>query len=107
MRTLALVECWSPRGTAWVALDDPQGPLADRVRRAGGQVVAAGGGPAGVDDLVARHQPDWVVLDGYGFGEQVQSHVRGLGPRLAVVDDHAGHGRYDADAVVDQNLPAT
>jgi spore coat polysaccharide biosynthesis predicted glycosyltransferase SpsG/RimJ/RimL family protein N-acetyltransferase len=69
--------------------------------------VATGEGPAGVDDLVPRHDPDWVVLDGYGLGTEVQTHVRELGPRLAVVDDHAGHGRYDADVVVDQNLPVT
>lgn len=106
MRTLALVERWSRSGPALVALGSHGSPLAERVRRAGGDVVVAGTtrDDAGLGALVDAHRPAWVVLDGYRFGTEVQSQIRSLGPRLAVVDDHGHHGSYDADVVVDQNL---
>lgn len=107
MRTLALVERWVPTGPVRVALSEPHGALADRVRSAGAEVVAAGGdvATAGLDPLL-DDRPSWVVLDGYGFGPEVQAAVRAAGPRVAVVDDHGHHGRYEADLVLDQNLGA-
>src|SRR5690606_18667948 len=76
MRTLALVERWVPTGPVRVALSEPHGALADRVRSAGAEVVAAGGdvATAGLDPLLDE-RPSWVVLDGYGFGPEVQAAV--------------------------------
>jgi len=106
MRTLALVERWAPTGTVVVALSDPASPLAERARRTGASVVGAGPDhhSAGLGGLLDEHRPAWVVLDGYGFGTEVQKDVRASGARVAVVDDHGHHGRYAADLVIDQNL---
>jgi UDP-2,4-diacetamido-2,4,6-trideoxy-beta-L-altropyranose hydrolase len=46
---------------------------------------------------------DIVVFDGYGFREQDTAHARDRGARVAVIDDF-GHGRYDVDVVLNQNL---
>ena len=106
MRTLALVERWAATGPVVVALDEPTSPLADRVRAAGAQVAASAptAEAAGLGPMLLAHRPAWVVLDGYGFGPDVQGSVRTAGTRLAVVDDHGHQGRYDADVILDQNL---
>lgn len=109
MRTLALVERWSPTGPAVVALRSTDSPFASRVRAAGGRVVVAAGTEedAGLGPIIEREAPAWVVLDGYGFGRPVQARVRATGTRVAVIDDHGHHGGYEADLVLDQNLGTT
>lgn len=46
----------------------------------------------------------WIVLDGYGFGLELQRTIRDVGFRLLVVDDHGYCDRWSADAVLNQNL---
>ena len=58
------------------------------------------------NDLIARQQPDWVVLDGYRFDDEYQEQICLDGARLLVVDDY-GHANHAwADAIFNQNVYA-
>lgn len=53
---------------------------------------------------IALHEnPDWIVLDGYGFDDSYQARLIRSGTRLMVIDDY-GHASHEhADFVVNQN----
>jgi spore coat polysaccharide biosynthesis predicted glycosyltransferase SpsG len=98
MRGLALGERWANAGgEAVLVLDQPSSCVRTRAEASG--VAVEDAGP--VAELSAR-DPDWLVLDGYGFGA-----VAGVpAARTVVVDDHGYGGHHDAAVIVDQNLGA-
>lgn len=99
-RCLALAQAWRDTGgeVALVANNVPP-PWDRRYRDDGVEILPA-------QDGWQSEGADWVVLDGYGFGPDVQHSVRAAGHRLLVVDDHGTIGQYDCDVIVDQNLGA-
>ncbi len=50
---------------------------------------------------------DWVVLDGYEFGGDMQARLRQAGLRCLAVDDYGHCARHEADLVLNQNVGAT
>jgi spore coat polysaccharide biosynthesis predicted glycosyltransferase SpsG len=57
-------------------------------------------------EVALRLQADWVVVDGYGFGEAYQSAIQSTGLKLQLLDDD-GHARhYSANLVLNQNASA-
>lgn len=111
LRDLALVERWTAAGDAAVVVGPgPDSALGRRAAAAGAEVVAGvdpGPTETTLRGVVGDRAPSWVVLDGAPFDHARQEAVRRLGARLLVVDDHARHGRYAADLVLDQNLDAS
>lgn len=49
---------------------------------------------------------DWIVLDGYDFGPDMQSELREAGRRVLLVDDINDRERYEADILLNQNVGA-
>jgi len=115
MRCLALAQAWCRAGGRAVLVGRvaPQA-LAERLVRDGLPVVAPD--PADIDGTAALLRilaeagdapgAHWCVLDGYGFGPDLQAAIRRDGRLLLVVDDLAGLPRYHADAVLNQNFHA-
>lgn len=60
----------------------------------------------GLEQVLETVDPDWLLLDGYGFGENYQRTIRQQ-VNLLVVDDHAQIGSYDCDLLLDQNIDTT
>lgn len=56
--------------------------------------------------ILEKENADWVVLDGYHFGPVYQKKVKENGHKLLVIDDHAVHGYYFADVILNQNYGA-
>jgi spore coat polysaccharide biosynthesis predicted glycosyltransferase SpsG len=57
-------------------------------------------------EAMEKEQPEWIVLDGFHFGEHIQRAIKSVGYRLLVLDDMAGFSHYAADIIVNQNLHA-
>jgi UDP-2,4-diacetamido-2,4,6-trideoxy-beta-L-altropyranose hydrolase len=113
MRCLALAQAWQDAGgRAVFASAECPAPLAERLRGEGAEVARLEAEPGGEKDasatalLADREGARWVVADGYQFGGEYQSALKGTGLRLLFVDDagHAGH--YSADLVLNQNVYA-
>jgi UDP-2,4-diacetamido-2,4,6-trideoxy-beta-L-altropyranose hydrolase len=52
-------------------------------------------------------RPEWLVLDGYGFGPNYQLAARDPRWRLLLIDDDWRHERYHVDLLLNQNAGAT
>jgi UDP-2,4-diacetamido-2,4,6-trideoxy-beta-L-altropyranose hydrolase len=100
MRCLSLTEEWTARGGAVLFFGDVPAPLAGKLRRAGAELRSA-------DELSAAPKGGWCVVDGYRFGVDVQSGLRGAGHHVLCIDDYAQIGAYAADAILDQNVAAS
>jgi UDP-2,4-diacetamido-2,4,6-trideoxy-beta-L-altropyranose hydrolase len=99
-RSLAVAQAWGTRGGEALFLTDEALPAGwpERIAAASATVDAWERlGDPGVDA--------WLV-DGYRFPTTLHTQLR-RGAPVAVVDDHASLGRYDADLVVDHNLGAS
>lgn len=57
-----------------------------------------------LEALCTERSAQWVLLDGYQFGESCHQSLRGLTSHLAVFDDTASLPFYDVDLIINQNL---
>ncbi|MBI5447032.1 MAG: UDP-2,4-diacetamido-2,4,6-trideoxy-beta-L-altropyranose hydrolase [Deltaproteobacteria bacterium] len=106
IRCLALAEAVADRGgEAIFATGLEEGFLLSLLRRECADVVHPAGDGEFLE-LVRERRPDWVVLDGYRFGLDLERAVRSRGARLLAIDDGV-RPEHDADALLDQNLGAT
>jgi UDP-2,4-diacetamido-2,4,6-trideoxy-beta-L-altropyranose hydrolase len=113
MRCLALAQACQDKGAsvAFAAVEIPQ-QIEKRLCAEGFRVeyIEATAGSLQdsqlLTDLASGLGADWVVLDGYCFGEAYQSAVKRSGSRVLVIDDHGRNGAYCADIILDQNLTA-
>lgn len=113
MRTLALGQHWAAMGgkVTFVCGDLPGG-LVRRIEREGFQLFQIqnqncdGADARDVSEIASIVEPDWILLDGYRFGDKYQSMIANSSTKLAVLDDwgHADHSR--ADLVINQNAYA-
>jgi len=113
MRTLALANGCRRIGLhVTFAIGDVPGSIARKISAAGCKIVSITG-DRGTDadaaetrKLTTELDADWVVLDGYCFGDNYQNLVKSGDTMLMVVDDF-GHGRHlHADLVLNQNAYA-
>ncbi len=58
-------------------------------------------------EIAALTQPDWIVLDGYGFDDAYQGWFKNCSARLMVMDDYQHAQHRLADLIVNQNVYAT
>lgn len=99
-RCFALAQAWIDKGAAaTVASRSLPTEWAKRCDREGIDVRE----PERVDYQTA----DWVVLDGYHFGDMDRRAIASAGSRVVVIDDHGLSQSALADVIVDQNLGAT
>lgn len=109
MRCLALAQAWHDRGgqTHLVSGELPL-RVARRVRGEGVVVHVHDRWlqTAEVVRLAVELRADWVVVDGYGLGADLQRGIRAAGARVMAIDDHACAGSRSPDALLDQNLGA-
>ncbi len=98
MRMLALAEAWVGKvywhGQLPAALSARLDDLA--IERVDGDVR----------ETADRQGVEWVVADGYHFGERWQRAVQGGTAKLLIVDDNAENAPYVADVVLNVNVHA-
>jgi len=113
MRCIALAQAWTDEGgeAMFVCSPLPLG-LESRLSEEGFDSFRQDRIPGSIDDavcvegIVGRFDPDWIVCDGYCFGTEYQSRLRGTGAKLLLIDDFAPLAEYDTDAILNQNLGA-
>ena len=114
MRCLALGQAWQKMGGQVTLLT---GPLPARLSmRLNAENINLQTLPPDTDDhsetlifnqLIEQDKPDWVVLDGYQFGDEYQQNLKLKNARLLAIDDY-GHGKHGlADAIFNQNAYAS
>lgn len=108
MRCLALAQAWQDLGGEATLLtrDLPPG-LAERMAS---ESVALLPLPAARDDLQetcnASADPDWVVLDGYGFDAAYCNRVVTQARHVLIVDDLGLASPYTSELILNQNITA-
>jgi UDP-2,4-diacetamido-2,4,6-trideoxy-beta-L-altropyranose hydrolase len=113
MRCLALAQAWIDEGRAatFILAEDAL-PYARPVLREAIEVQPAratlGSAADGLETarLAQELQAQWIVADGYSFGEAFQVAARSHGARLLVIDDDAQIGTYACDLILDHNADA-
>jgi UDP-2,4-diacetamido-2,4,6-trideoxy-beta-L-altropyranose hydrolase len=110
MRCLALAQVWQDAGGRTVfAMAETTTAVEERLRSEGVEVARLAGAAGTQEDadhtarLAAKHQAEWVVVDGYQFGAEYQSSVKKAGRAILFVDDNGHAGHYSADLVLNQN----
>jgi UDP-2,4-diacetamido-2,4,6-trideoxy-beta-L-altropyranose hydrolase len=113
MRCLAFAERWiQTRGQAVLVSAQPTPWLRDRAATLGLEVVpleVPPGSPADARELARRAQAaraEWVLVDGYHFGESYQRGLKAAGLRTLLIDDTSHLPSYHADILLNQNLGA-
>lgn len=113
MRCLALAQAWQDAGgkAVFVARALPAG-IWTRLESEHIDVIELAEGLTELQDaqqaseVALRVKADWVVADGYGFGEAFQREIYSAGLKLLLLDDY-GHARhYSANLVLNQNASA-
>jgi UDP-2,4-diacetamido-2,4,6-trideoxy-beta-L-altropyranose hydrolase len=114
MRCLALAQAWQDAGgRAVLAMAETTPSLERRMREEGAGVKRIAATPASAGDaqetvnIAKRIEADWIVADGYHFGEHYQSVIKASDCRLLFVDDNGHSAHYSADLVLNQNLHAS
>lgn len=113
MRCLALAQAWQDAGgTAVFASRALPTGIRARLESERVDVVQLAGDLSEAQDaqqtseIALKLGADWVVADGYGFGEVYQRAVQNSGLKLLFLDDY-GHARhYCANLVLNQNANA-
>lgn len=114
MRCLALAQGWQDgggRAIAVTAVSMP--PLLRRLSAEGVDVRPADARPGSVEDAEATAAvahaagAEWVVVDGYHFGDTFVAGLKGRGLRVLVIDDLGSPSVCGADLVLNQNLHAS
>lgn len=114
MRCLALAQALKSEGMqSHFLLDQTSGGAPERLRREGFGLIELDAVSGSIDDAEAtanwtwEHGAEWLVLDGYRFGDAYEAAVRSAVPRMLALDDH-GHAKHSlVDVIVNQNHGAT
>jgi UDP-2,4-diacetamido-2,4,6-trideoxy-beta-L-altropyranose hydrolase len=113
MRCLALAQAWQDAGgRAVFAMAEATPAVEERLHRESMGVARLKAEPGSAVDaketiaLARGKQASWVVVDGYGFGADYQTGLKGAGLKVLFVDDNGHAGQYSADLVLNQNAYA-
>lgn len=111
MRCIALSQAWHDQGGQVLAVQHPGFLTLDsRMKKEGIQAIEF---PDSfnpdrdinlVVDNISKYQPDWIVVDGYGFDHVFQDKIKTTGRNLLVIDDYGHASNYSADIVLNQNI---
>ncbi len=113
MRCLALAQAWQDAGGSavfFMAETTPAISARLTAERCIVEVVPVIRGSLEDAELVRKtarkYRADWVVIDGYKFGEEYQTRIRCDGNELLCIDDYGGSSQYSADIILNQNVTA-
>src|SRR5438105_1943482 len=111
MRCLALCQAWQDAGgTAHFAMAEANEAIERRILQENLSFHAlqvAAGTPEDADastGLARQLQTDWILADGYRFGQDYLARLRAGAKRMAVLDDAGLVDCRSADLVINQNL---
>src|SRR5581483_478187 len=114
MRCLALAEAWRDAGGSCAfVMSSPAPPIRERLRTEKCEVFPLNSRAGSEEDarelvnLSCSLGSDFVVVDGYQFGDHYQEYIKAQGLALLFVDDNGHAGRYSADVVLNQNVHAS
>ncbi len=114
MRCLALAEAWRDAGGSCAfVMSSPAPPIRERLRGEECEVFplnSRAGSEEDARELVKFSRSlgsDFVVVDGYQFGDHYQEYIKAQGLALLFVDDNGHAGRYSADVILNQNVHAS
>ena len=94
------------------AVSEIPGTISQKIRNAGCDIVLIGdssGSEADAEEtfsLANELNADWLVLDGYCFGDDYQELVKPEQTRLMVIDDYGHAEHHNADLLLNQNAYA-
>ena len=114
MRCLALAQAWQDTGgQAVFAMAESTEAIRVRLASESCNVGSISSAPASSGDIqqtigIARERDcEWIVVDGYQFGEEYQRGLKASGAKVLFLDDY-GHGQqYSADIVLNQSVAAS
>lgn len=113
MRCVALAQAWQDTGGHVVFLIASSTLAIDEYLQCEGMEVIhseAAPGSAGdvnfLEQVAAKSNAEWVVVDGYQFNSDYQRAIKQAGLRLLFVDDTGECGPYFADLILNQNITA-
>lgn len=111
LRCLALAQaCHEIGGKATFALTVNAGWLENRLKLEGISVDYLSTSPGSREDaqftaaLAKKEDANWIVIDGYQFGDNYQRYLENRGFQLLVIDDYGHIGQYSSNFVLDQNI---
>jgi len=114
MRCLALAQEWQDRGGhAAFALAEATPAIHARLAAEGCDVRSISGAPGTAQDssqviaLAKDIGAEWVVVDGYQFGDEHQHALKSAGLKVLFLDDYGHAKHYYADLVLNQNPSAS
>lgn len=114
MRTLALAQAWQDGGgRAVFASCMMSHHLEKRLHREGIGIERVGAEPGSKADafatarLLEQEQADWIVVDGYQFGDEYERALAEAGARVLALDDYRHADHLWAATVLNQNPFAT
>lgn len=114
MRCLALAQAWQGQcGPVTFACARIPAALRERLQSEGMSVHDLQADPASPEDaahtraLAEQLGVGWLVLDGYGFDATYQRAAKPATAKLLMLDDYAHLDAYAADAILNQNSPAS
>lgn len=114
MRCLALAQAWQDAGgRAIFAMAASTPAVVQRILAEEMQLVRVAQLPGSREDsestnqFARQHSARWVVVDGYVFGADYQTHLHAAGLKVLMVDDGGRAAPYVADIVLNQNPQAT
>lgn len=113
MRCLALAQAWRDAGgSALFASLACTESLRTRLANEGFEHLSFSAPIASREDaratlnLLHSRRPNWIVLDGYGFGPEYENLISGSEASLARIDDQGECADSQAEVIVNQNLHA-
>ena len=113
MRCLALAQAWQDvGGTAIFLLAQSTPSILARLATENCKVITLSAVPGSDEDAALTNQyasrigTEWLVLDGYAFGEEYQKQIWNRERKLLSVDDAGASDHYIANVVLNQNLTA-
>ena len=114
MRCIALAQALEDAGgRAVFALADSTAGIQARLAEESCEELAVAGVAGSEDDaaqtiaLAREKQVDWIVVDGYQFGEDYQRALKAAGCKVLFLDDYGHASHYWAEVVLNQNAQAS
>ncbi|BCL37785.1 UDP-2,4-diacetamido-2,4,6-trideoxy-beta-L-altropyranose hydrolase [Nostoc sp. MS1] len=113
MRCLALAQAWQQAGgKAVFIMAETALIFEEKLRTENIEVIKISPKLGSSEDAQASailaHQlnSNWLVIDGYNFGDIYQKNIKNAGLKILFLDDYGHAGYYCADLVLNQNISA-
>ncbi len=113
MRCMALAQAWQDAGgRALFAATSITPAIKNRLSLEWCELVAVSATAGSLQDaqetigIAKSCGAEWIVVDGYHFGQEYQRDLKSAGRKVLFLDDYGHAQTYSADFVLNQNLSA-